>query len=41
MKRFVIEMTPKLREVGISTGIVLNNNIKKEDNKNIEDFIIE
>ena len=41
MKRFLIEMTPKLREVGISTGIVLNDGITKDDYKNIVDYVIE
>lgn len=39
--RFVIEITPKLREIGISTGIVLNENIKKNEYINIVDYIIE
>lgn len=41
IKRFLIEMTPKLREVGISTGIVLNDGITKDDYKNIVDYVIE
>lgn len=39
-KRFVIEMTPKLREVGIKTCLKLNNKIKKADFINIVDYII-
>lgn len=39
--RFVIEIAPKLREFGISTGIVLNENVKKDDYINIADYIIE
>lgn len=41
MQRFVIELTPKLREIGISTCIVSNNNIKKDDYINIVDYIVE
>lgn len=39
--RFAIEIAPKLREFGISTGIVLNENVKKDDYINIADYIIE
>jgi len=41
LKRFVIECTPKLRELGISTCIVLNENIEKQDYINIVDYIVE
>lgn len=41
MQRFIIELTPKLREIGISTCIVLNNNIRKDDYINIVDYIVE
>lgn len=41
MLRFVIELAPKLREIGITTSIVLNENIEKNDYKNIVDYIIE
>ena len=41
MKRFVIECTPKLREVGISTCIVLSENIEEQDYINIVDYIVE
>lgn len=41
MKRFVIECAPKLREVGISTCIVLNENIDEQDYINIVDYIVE
>lgn len=40
-KRFAIEFAPKLREIGISTGIVLNYNIEEQDYINIVDYIIE
>ena len=41
MIRFIIELAPKLREIGISTSIVLNENIEKNDYINIADYIIE
>lgn len=41
MKRFVIECAPKLRESGISTCIVLHENIEKQDYLNIVDYIVE
>lgn len=39
-KRFVIELTPRLREIGLSTSIKLNSEIKKDDFINIVDYII-
>ena len=39
--RFIIELVPKLREVGLNTVIVLNKNIEKEDYKNLVDYIVE
>ena len=41
IKRFVIELAPKLREIGISTCIVLNENIQDQDYINIVDYIVE
>ena len=41
MQRFMIECAPKLREVGISTCIVVNKNIQKKDYINIVDYIVE
>lgn len=41
LKRFVIECTPKLREVGISTCVVLNDNIEEQDYINVVDYIVE
>lgn len=41
MIRFIIECAPKLREVGISTCIVLNENIEEQDYINIVDYIVE
>lgn len=41
LKRFVIECTPKLREIGISTCIVLNENMEEQDYINIVDYIVQ
>ena len=41
MRRFIIELAPKLREVGITTCVVLNENINEEDYINIVDYIVE
>lgn len=41
MMRFAIEITPKLREIGISTCIVLNENIEEQDYINTVDYIVE
>lgn len=41
MLRFVIELAPKLREIGITTSVVLNENIEQNDYKNIVDYVIE
>lgn len=41
MLRFIIEITPKLREIGVTTGLVLNENVEKDDYINIVDYIIE
>lgn len=40
MMRFIIELTPKLREVGITTCMVLNN-MNEQDYINIVDYIVE
>lgn len=39
--RFIIELTPKLREIGITTCVVLNNNINKQNVLSIVDYIVE
>ncbi len=39
--RFVIEIAPRLREFGITTSIVLNENIEKSNYINIVDYIVE
>lgn len=41
IKRFVIELAPKLREIGITTCVVLNENIQEQDYINIVDYIVE
>lgn len=41
IKRFSIELTPKLREIGITTCIVLNDKMKKDNYENIVDYIVE
>ena len=41
MIRFMIELAPKLREVGINTCVVLNQNIEEQDYINIVDYIVE
>lgn len=41
IKQFIIECTPKLREIGISTCVVLNENIEEQDYINIVDYIVE
>jgi len=41
IKRFVIECAPKLREIGITTCVVLNENIEKQDYIKIVDYIVE
>ena len=40
IKRFVIEIAPKLREIGITTSIVQNENINKQDYLKIVDYIV-
>lgn len=39
--RFIIELTPKLREIGITTCIVLNDSMNEQDYINIVDYIVE
>ena len=41
IKRFSIELTPKLREIGITTCLVLNDSMKKDNYKNIVDYVVE
>lgn len=40
IKRFMVELTPKLREIGVSTSLVINEGINQEDYKNIVDYIV-
>lgn len=41
MVRFIIELAPKLREIGINTCIVLNDGMNKQDYIKIVDYIVE
>ena len=41
IKRFIIECAPKLREIGISTCIVLNDNLDEQDYINLVEYIVE
>ena len=41
MIRFMIELAPKLREIGITTCIVLNGNMNEQDYINVVDYIVE
>lgn len=38
--RFIIELTPRLRDLGLTTNVVLNNTFKEEKIVGIVDFII-
>ena len=40
IKRFTIELAPKLRDIGVTTSIELNNNIKKDEFIKIVDYIV-
>ncbi len=40
IKRFAIEISPKLREMGITTSVVLNDNVNKDDFYKIVDYIV-
>lgn len=41
MLRFVIELAPRLREIGTEISVVLNQDIEKDDYINVIDYIIE
>lgn len=41
IKRFIVELAPKLRELGITTSVVLNHKINEESFKSIVDYIVE
>ena len=41
IQRFIIELTPRLKEIGIDVALVLNQNINKQDYINIVDYVIE
>ena len=40
-ERFLIELTPRLREAGISTAVVLTGEMNRDEIKNIVDYIVE
>ena len=40
IERMIIELAPRLREMGISTNIVLNSSIDENKYKEIVDYII-
>ena len=39
--RFIIELTPKLREIGTTTCVVLNDSMNEQDYIKIVDYIVE
>ena len=39
LERFIIELSPKLRELGIKTNIIVNKNFNEENKKIYEDII--
>ena len=41
LNRFVVELAPKLREIGIDISIVINENIDKQNYISIVDYIVE
>ena len=41
IKRFSMELAPKLREIGITTCLVLNDDMQKDNYKNIVDYVVE
>ena len=38
--RFIIELTPRLRELGITTNVILNNSFEETNIIGIVDFLI-
>lgn len=38
--RFIIELAPRLREIGISSNVVINNNMEKEKLVGVVDYLI-
>ena len=40
-RRFIIELAPKLREIGVTTGVFANDGIKKDDYKDLVEYIVE
>lgn len=41
LRRFLIELSPRLREVGINSNLILVNNLNETDYAEIVDYIIE
>lgn len=41
LKRFLIELSPRLREVGINSNLILTTNLNEADYAGIVDYIIE
>lgn len=39
--RFIIELAPRLREIGVSTNVILTENLNETDYAGIADFVIE
>ena len=39
-KRFIIELSPKLREIGITTCVTLSKDMNTKDYKDIVDYIV-
>ena len=39
LERFLIELTPRLREIGLSTGILSSSDANNEEMRNIIDYI--
>jgi len=40
-ERFLIELAPRLREIGATTCVKINNEINENDIKNVVDYIVE
>ena len=39
--RFIIELAPKLREIGITANVILTENLNETDYAGIVDYVIE
>lgn len=40
-KRFLIELSPRLREIGVNANLILTNGLKESDYAGVVDYIIE